>query len=219
MPPEASSSARSASSACGGGGRSGLPRPRSISRGPGSTRAAAAAPTMRMKYCSGSAANRAGVGPLMPGILARYRRPMPRDMDDAEWRAFVSEGTRTGKLATTRHDGRPHVVPIWFVLDGDDFVFNTGAHSIKGRSLARNGIAVLCVDDERPPYAFVTVTGTVTITTERDDLRRWATAIGARYMGADRAEEFGERNAIEGELLVRLHADHVLAQADIAGSS
>ena len=51
---------------------------------------------------------------------------MPRTMDDAEWRAFVSEGTRTGKLATTRHDGRPHVVPIWFVLDGDDFVFNTG---------------------------------------------------------------------------------------------
>jgi PPOX class probable F420-dependent enzyme len=142
---------------------------------------------------------------------------MPRTMDDAEWRAFVSEGTRTGKLGTTRHDGRPHVVPIWFVLDGDDFVFNTGAHSIKGRALARNGIAVLCVDDERPPYAFVTVTGTVTITTERDDLRRWATAIGARYMGAERAEEFGERNAIEGELLVRLHADHVLAQTDIAG--
>jgi PPOX class probable F420-dependent enzyme len=142
---------------------------------------------------------------------------MPRTMDDAEWRAFVSEGTRTGKLATTRHDGRPHVVPIWFVLDGDDFVFNTGAHSIKGRSLARNGIAALCVDDERPPYGFVTVTGTVSITTERDDLRRWATAIGARYMGSDRAKEFGERNAMEGELLVRLHADHVLAQADVAG--
>ena len=43
-----------------------------------------------------------------------------------------------------------------------------------------------------------------------------ATRTGARYMGADRAAEFGERNA-EGELLVRLHADHVLAQTDIAG--
>jgi PPOX class probable F420-dependent enzyme len=142
---------------------------------------------------------------------------MPRDMDDAEWRAFVSEGTRTGKLATTRHDGRPHVVPIWFVLDGEDFVFNTGAHSIKGRALARTGLAALCVDDQRPPYAFVSVTGTVTITRDQDDLRRWATAIGARYMGPDRAEEFGARNAVDGELLVRLHADHVFAQADIAG--
>ena len=123
-----------------------------------------------MKYCSGSAANRSGVGPLMPGILARYRRPMPRRMDDAEWRAFVSEGTRTGKLATTRHDGRPHVVPIWFVLDGDDFVFTTGEHSIKGRALARTGLAALCVDDERPPYAFVSVTGTVGISRDADEL-------------------------------------------------
>jgi PPOX class probable F420-dependent enzyme len=138
-------------------------------------------------------------------------------MDDAEWRAFVSEGTRTGKLATTRHDGRPHVVPIWFVLDGDDFVFNTHEHSIKGRSLARNGLAALCVDEDRPPFSFVSVTGTVTITEDLDDMRRWATAIGARYMGADRAEEFGARNAVEGELLVRLHADHVFAEADIAG--
>jgi PPOX class probable F420-dependent enzyme len=138
-------------------------------------------------------------------------------MDDAEWRAFVSAGTRTGKLATTRRDGRPHVVPIWFLLDGDDIVFTTGEHSVKGRALQRDGLAALCVDDERAPYAFVTVTGTVTITRDSDDLLRWATAIGGRYMGADRAEEFGRRNAAADELLVRLHADHVLAEADIAG--
>jgi PPOX class probable F420-dependent enzyme len=141
---------------------------------------------------------------------------MARRMDDAEWQAFVSEGTRTGKLATTRHDGRPHVVPIWFVLDGTDFVFNTGEHTIKGRSLQRTGIAALCVDDPRPPYAFVSVTGTVSISTDADELLRWATAIGGRYMGADRAEEFGRRNAVPGELLVRLHADHVFAEADVA---
>ena len=141
---------------------------------------------------------------------------MARRMHDAQWQAFVSEGTRTGKLATTRHDGRPHVVPIWFVLDGTDFVFNTGEHSIKGRALQRTGIAALCVDDERPPYSFVTVTGTLSISRDRDEMVRWATAIGGRYMGADRAEEFGRRNAVEGELLVRLHADHVLAEADVA---
>jgi hypothetical protein len=137
-------------------------------------------------------------------------------MDDAEWQAFVSEGTRTGKLATTRHDGRPHVVPIWFLLDGTDFVFNTGEHSIKGRSLQRTGIAALCVDDPHPPYAFVSVTGTVSISSDPDEMLHWATAIGGRYMGADRAAEFGRRNAAEGELLVRLHADHVFAEFAIA---
>ena len=63
----------------------------------------------------------------------------------------------------------------------------------------------------------MSVSGPVTIPTDQDDLLRWATTIGGRYMGADRAEEFGRRNAIAGELLVRLHADHVFAQADVAG--
>jgi PPOX class probable F420-dependent enzyme len=107
-------------------------------------------------------------------------------------------------------------VPIWFVLDGTDFVFNTGEDTIKGRALQRTGIAALCVDDERAPYAFVSVTGTVSISRDPDELLRWATAIGGRYMGADRAEEFGRRNAVPSELLVRLHADHVLAALDIA---
>ena len=140
---------------------------------------------------------------------------MPK-MTDAEWREFVCSGTRTGKLATTRADGRPHVVPIWFVLDGDDLVFNTGAETIKGRSLARTGWASICVDDDRPPYSFVTVSGPVSIGTDVDEMLTYATRIGGRYMGEDRAEEFGRRNAVEGELLVRLRAEHVYALRDVA---
>jgi PPOX class probable F420-dependent enzyme len=141
---------------------------------------------------------------------------MPR-MTDQEWREFVSVGTRTGKLATTRADGRPHVVPIWFVLDGDDLVFNTGAQTIKGRSLTRTGWASICVDDDRPPYSFVAVSGPVSISTDVEDMLAYATRIGGRYMGEDRAEEFGRRNAVEGELLVRLRAEHVYALGDVAG--
>jgi PPOX class probable F420-dependent enzyme len=137
-------------------------------------------------------------------------------MDTAEWHAFVSDGTRTGKLATVRADGRPHVVPIWFVLDGDDLVFMTGAGTVKGRSLQRTGQASLCVDDQEPPYSFVAVSGAVTISEDQFELLRFGTALGRRYMGADRAEEFGRRNAVPGELLVRLSADHVVALADIA---
>jgi nitroimidazol reductase NimA-like FMN-containing flavoprotein (pyridoxamine 5'-phosphate oxidase superfamily) len=36
--------------------------------------------------------------------------------------AFLAEGTRTGKLATAQ-GGRPHVAPVWFVVDADDLVF------------------------------------------------------------------------------------------------
>jgi PPOX class probable F420-dependent enzyme len=141
---------------------------------------------------------------------------MARRMDEREWRAFVSEGTRTGKLATVRADGRPHVVPIWFVLDGDDLVFNTGAETVKGRNLRRTGRACLCVDDERPPFAYVMVEGPVTLSEDVDAMLPLSTAIGARYMGAERGAEFGARNAVPGELLVRLRAEHVAALASVA---
>ena len=137
-------------------------------------------------------------------------------MSDEEWRAFLSEGTRTGKLATVRRDGRPHVVPVWFVLDGGDLVFTAPGTSIKAHAMRRDPRVCLCVDDERPPYAYVMVQGTVTLGEDLDELRRFATAIGGRYMGADRAEQFGRRNGVPGEVLVRVTPTNVTAYAGIA---
>lgn len=142
---------------------------------------------------------------------------MSRDMSREEWRSFLSQGTRTGKLATVRRDGSPHVVPIWFVLDGDDIVLTTGRDSIKGRSLRRDGRVSLCVDDDRPPFAFVTVSGRAEVSEDMDQLLHYATLLGGRYMGEDRAEAFGRRNAVPGELLVRIRPERVLAVDDLAG--
>ncbi|AZQ33100.1 PPOX class F420-dependent oxidoreductase [Streptomyces cyaneochromogenes] len=141
---------------------------------------------------------------------------MAQKMTDEEWRAFVSQGTRTGKLSTVRADGSPHVTPIWFVLDGDDVVFNTGKSSVKGRNLARDGRVALCVDDDRPPYDFVVLRGRARISEDLKELRHWAGRIGARYMGEERAEEFGDRNGVPGELLVRVTIEKVLAEKGVA---
>src|SRR3954467_347995 len=140
-----------------------------------------------------------------------------RRMSEQEWHAFVMDGTRTAKVATARKDGRPHVVPVWFVLDGEDIVFTTGASSVKGQALRRDPYACLCVDDQAPPFSFVMVEGPVELSTDLDELRRVATRIGRRYMGAERAEEVGARTAAEGELLVRLGRGRVLAEVDLAG--
>ena len=59
---------------------------------------------------------------------------------------------------------------------------------------------MICVDDERPPYSFVQVQGTVTISEDPADLVDIATRTGARYMGADRADEYGRRNGVPGEV-------------------
>ena len=137
-------------------------------------------------------------------------------MSDDPVRTFLLHGTRTGKIAWVDSGGAPHVAPIWFVLDGDDVVFNTGAETGKGRALARNGRASMVVDDQTPPYSFVKVDGPVTLHDDLDEVRRFATIIGGRYMGDDRADEFGRRNGVPGELLVRLHPTKVTAAFDIA---
>ncbi|WP_367324928.1 PPOX class F420-dependent oxidoreductase [Streptomyces sp. HUAS ZL42] len=141
---------------------------------------------------------------------------MARKMTDTEWRAFVSYGTRTGKLSTVRADGSPHVTPIWFLLAGDEVVFNTGKESVKGRNLARDGRVAVCVDDDRPPYDYVVLRGRARISEELDEIRHWATLIAARYMGEERAAEFGARNGVPGELLVRVTIEKVLAQKAVA---
>ncbi|MEV5437656.1 PPOX class F420-dependent oxidoreductase [Streptomyces sp. NPDC052682] len=141
---------------------------------------------------------------------------MAQKMTEAQWREFVSYGTRTGKLATVRADGSPHVTPVWFLLDGDEVVFNTGERSVKGRNLARDGRVALCVDDDRPPFDFVILRGRARISQDLDEVRHWATRIAARYMGEDRAEEFGARNGVPGEVLVRVTIDKVLAEKGVS---
>ncbi|MFJ4922870.1 PPOX class F420-dependent oxidoreductase [Streptomyces sp. NPDC088725] len=141
---------------------------------------------------------------------------MATEMSKNEWHAFVSEGTRTGKLSTVRTDGSPHIAPVWFVLDGDDLVFNTAKESVKGRNLVRDGRVALCVDDDRPPFSFVVLQGQAQLSEDPDDLLTWATRIAARYMGDQRAEEIGKLNGVPGELLVRVRVDKAVAMADVA---
>jgi PPOX class probable F420-dependent enzyme len=106
---------------------------------------------------------------------------------------------------------------VWFDLDDDGtVVLTTGADSVKGKALRRDPRVCLCVDDETPPYSFVVIDGTAEITEDSGPLLEWATRIAGRYMGAERAEEHGRRNAVPGELLVRITPNHVVAQADIA---
>lgn len=114
-------------------------------------------------------------------------------------------------------DGRPLVTPVWFVLEDDRLVFNTGKDTAKGRALARDPRATICVELAEPPYAFVQVQGVVELSEDPADLLATATAIAARYMGADRAEEYGRRNGVPGELVVRLCPIKVTASFDVAG--
>jgi PPOX class probable F420-dependent enzyme len=138
-------------------------------------------------------------------------------MTDDEARAFLTRGAPTGKLATAAADGsRVHVVPIWFLLDGEDIVFTTGARTLKGRNLRENPRAALSVDDEAPPFAFVEARGPVTLEDGAPDLLEWATRLSARYMGEEASAAYGARNAVPGELLARLRMEHLRGVTGVA---
>ena len=137
-------------------------------------------------------------------------------MKREEWHAFVLQGTRTGKFAVPRKDGAPHVLPVWFLLDGNDFLFTTGADTVRGKSLLRDGRGCMLVDEEASPYSFVKAEGRCEVSTDPGPMLEWATRIGGRYMGEDRGEEFGARNSVPGELLVRFKPERLFAQWGVA---
>jgi PPOX class probable F420-dependent enzyme len=146
-----------------------------------------------------------------------------RTPEDDWWIEFLSaDPARPGVLAVVRRDGRPHASPVWYAVDTEtgtgepDLVFTTNVKSIKAKAIDRDGRVCLLVDDDRPPFSFVQVTGTATLSDDLAEVRRWATLLGGRYMGPDRAEEYGNRNGVPGELLVRLRPDSVVAGRDIA---
>jgi PPOX class probable F420-dependent enzyme len=133
---------------------------------------------------------------------------------------FLSAGTRTAMLGYLAADGRPLVAPVWFIVDNGELVFNTGRESAKGRALARDSRVVICVDDPHPPYSFVAgcraAKKQASAQDGAEDLLEIATRIGGRYMGAHRAKEFGQRNAVPGELVVRVRPTKVISAFNIA---
>lgn len=137
-------------------------------------------------------------------------------MNDDEWPAFLVAQPRPAVLATVRADGRPHAVPVWIDVEDGAVWFNTGSDTVKGRNMARTGEATICVQDDRPPFSFVVVEGTVELIDDLETVRAWAARLGGRYMGAERADEYGARNGVPGELLVKLSPTKVISAVDVA---
>ena len=138
-------------------------------------------------------------------------------MSEEGWQAFLVGGTRTAKVATVRADGSAHVAPVWFVVDAEGrIVFTTGAGTVKGRSLLRDPRVSLCVDDDVAPYSYAMIDGTAEVSEDPGELLHWATVIAARYMGPGQAERYGRRNAVPGELLVKVTIRRVVAEEAVA---
>ena len=146
------------------------------------------------------------------------------EMSKAEIGRFLMKGTFTGKLATVKEDGSSHVVPIWFVLEKKksrdrvgNIIFTTGSTSVKTNNIQRDNRISICIDDQIPPFSFVTILGTARIYPyKQKEVLKWATEIAERYMGKSNSEAYDRRNSEEGLLLVRIKPTRIIAEKDIA---
>ena len=138
-------------------------------------------------------------------------------MNQNEIKEFLMRGTYTAKLGTINKDGSPHITPIWFILDENDhIIFTTYFKSLKAKNLVRNPKVSICVDDQLPPFSFVIVNGIAKIMTNSKDLLIWTTKIAERYMGKELSLDYGKRNAVEGELIIRVIPTKINGQKDIS---
>lgn len=118
------------------------------------------------------------------------------DMTEAERLAFLAD-VHVGVLAIERDGKGPLAVPVWYELDGDDVVISMDADSAKAKLLARFGRATLTVQDERPPYRYVSVEGPVR-TSEGYDV----SGLAIRYLGPDLGRRYNTENAPDGPSFV-----------------
>jgi hypothetical protein len=85
------------------------------------------------------------------------------------------------------------------------------------QTIFRDDRVSICVDDQIPPFSFVTIFGTAKIYPyKQKEVLKWATKIAERYMGKKNAEAYGRRNSKEGLDLVRIKPKRIIAEKDIA---
>ena len=137
-------------------------------------------------------------------------------MNEQEAWDFLRAGDRTAVFASVRSSGRPHAVPTWYAVDGDELVFTTWHTTVKAANLRRDPRVTIVVQDPEPPYDYVSIDGEARLIDDLAECRRIATELGGKYFGEERAEEFGARNGVEGELVVRIRPTHVHGYREVA---
>lgn len=121
-------------------------------------------------------------------------------------REFLGE-RRFGVLATVNRDGSPHLTVMWYLLEGDEVLFNTTHGRIKDRNLRRDPRASLVVNDG---YRFVRLEGRVRAIEERATAQADIRRLAVRYEGEATAErQMGEAFSKQERISYRFRVERV----------
>jgi PPOX class probable F420-dependent enzyme len=125
-------------------------------------------------------------------------------MNRSECEKFLAE-THVGVLCVADQGRSPMAAPVWYTFaPGGDVVFVTRQTTRKIALLRTAGRATFCVQDERPPFRYVTVQGPVRI--EKVDPEPIVREEALRYVGRARGEAYLRLSAADrpNQVVVRL---------------
>jgi PPOX class probable F420-dependent enzyme len=132
---------------------------------------------------------------------------MPRELTESERQEFLA-AKHVAVLSVAATDGRPPAsVPIWYdYTPGGNIRVTTGATRRKARLIKQNGVLTLVVQNEEPPYQYVSVEGSVVDVTEPTP-GEVAEAIAVRYLGEEAGRQFAQSLAGEETVLFTIRPD------------
>lgn len=116
-------------------------------------------------------------------------------------------------VATTRPDGRPHVMPVWGVWDGTALWFSSGGQSRKIANITHDPRCVVTTDNARDP---VVVEGVADVVTDTELIRRFVELSNAKY-DVDYDLEFYDP-AVNATVRVSPRTAFAILDADFTGS-
>lgn len=127
--------------------------------------------------------------------------------DEAE--AFLSE-VRVGVLSIDEPGRGPLTVPVWYDYEaGGDVSFITEPGSRKGKLIAEGQRVSLCVQNEAPPYQYVSIEGPI-LSIATAELEKHVRPLAHRYLGVEGGDAYvafnepGEGAAEEPQIIVRV---------------
>jgi PPOX class probable F420-dependent enzyme len=130
---------------------------------------------------------------------------------NAQQREFLA-ARRFGALATIDPDGSPHQTVMWYLLEGDEILFNTARGRRKPENLARDPRVSLLVFDG---YRFVRLSGRVRESATSEAALADIERLVVRYDGAAAAAGAKERFRKDERVSYRFRIDRVYASADL----
>ena len=106
---------------------------------------------------------------------------------------FLAEANHLARVATVDRDGMPRVVPLWFIMEGDNLCFTPRSQSVLWLNMLRDSRVGISIDEDEQPYRKVTVQGRVQVLYEPGRDRQWQhlyRAMARRYVSFEAANEY-----------------------------